>query len=411
MLRSASLRALATNSALVLVSAGVALAVGEAVVRRVAPRHRPLSVALRGLYIPDSVLGYVTTPHFRRRVHGPGFTSEVHTNALGLRDDPVGPRTRDTLRILGLGDSFTFGVHAGERRRCFIEQLETTLSDDMASRPSPSGARAAQVVNGGVDGYGTVQEIGRLERIGSEVAPDGVLLAFYLGNDFTDNSGATRMTVVDGYQMLEASAAPFRAHFRPLHRRVRLWLHAHSELYLLAKERLLHPVRARMASDAPAAEPKAFDYYVYDAGYAHTLREVPTPQVEAGIAATQAALIRLRRWCDGHGASALIVALPTEQQVDPAARAAWIARFGLRADELDFERPGRVLAELALQAGIPCFDLAPAFRDRLAAGDTLFLSGDNHWNAQGHALAARAMRDAVRRELVDHTPAALVGRR
>jgi hypothetical protein len=219
------------------------------------------------------------------------------------------------------------------------------------------------------------------------------------------------MTVVDGYQMLDASAAPFRAHFRPLHRRVRLWLHAHSELYLLAKERLLHPVRSRVASNAPTPEPKSFDYYVYDAGYAHMLREVRPPQAEAGIDSTRAALARLRRWCDRHGASVLVLALPTEQQVNPAARAAWIARFGLFEADFDFERPGRVLAELAESAGIPCFDLAPAFRAGIAAGDTLFLPADNHWNAKGHALAARAVHDAVRRELVDRTRAALIGSR
>jgi len=409
--RFPSLRVFAANTSLVMVSAAVALGIGEGVVRRVAPRHRPLSVALRGLYVPDSALGYVTTSRFQRRVRGRGFISDVRTNALGLRDDALGPHTPDTLRILGLGDSFVFGIHAGPRERCFIEQLEAGLDRDLALHPSPSGARAAQVVNAGVDGYGTVQEIGRLERLGPEVAPDGVLLAFYLGNDFTDNSGATRMTVVDGYQMLEASAAPFRAHFRPLHRRFRLWLHAHSELYLLLKERLLHPVRARVEGEPQMAEPKSFDYYVYDAGYAHALQSTPTPAVEAGIAATRAALARMRRWCDGHGASALIVALPTEQQVNPAARAAWIARFGLHEADLDFERPARVLAELAQNAGIPCFDLAAAFRERIAAGDTLFLPGDNHWNATGHALAARAVQDAVRRELVDRSPAALIGSR
>jgi hypothetical protein len=285
------------------------------------------------------------------------------------------------------------------------------LSAELSAHPSPRGARAAQVVNGGIDGYGTVQEVGRLERLGPEVAPDAVLVAFYLGNDFTDNAGRTRMTVVDGYQMLEASAAPFRVHFRPWHRRLRLWLHAHSEMYLLAKERLVHPARARADRNRPAPEPKSFDYYIYDAGYAHTLRATPGPEVEAGIAATRAALRRLRNWCDAHGAAVLVLALPTEQQVDPAAAAAWIERFGLRESELDFDRPGRVLAELTRDARIPCFDLAPAFRARVAAGDTLFVRGDHHWNAAGHALAARAALEAVRRELVDHAPASLIGNR
>jgi hypothetical protein len=182
------------------------LLLGELLVRRVAPQQRALSVALRGLYRPDADLGYVMVPGFRRRVQTSEYECDVRTNSMGLRDREPAAHSPGTLRILGLGDSFTFGVHAGAPDKCFVEQLETRLGRELVLRPRHSAKgpswKAVEVVNAGIDGYGTAQEIGLLQRLDPTLHPNAVLLAFYLGNDFTDNSGRTRMTVVDGYQML-----------------------------------------------------------------------------------------------------------------------------------------------------------------------------------------------------------------
>lgn len=389
--------------ALVVAALALALLASELLIRSVAPQQRALSVALHGLYRPDPELGYVMNAGFRRRVRTESFRCDVRTNSLGLRDREPGPREPGSIRILGLGDSFVFGVHAGASGNCFIEQLERRLDAEFAQHPvhGPDGQAwtGADVVNAGIDGYGTPQEVGLLLRLDPVLHPDAVLLAFYLGNDFTDNSGRTRMTVIDGYQMLEASARGYRDAFRPLHRRLRLFLHAHSEVYLLLKRRLWQTLRAKRDISSSAST-KPFDYYVYDSGFADCLRPAASAKLQAGIAATHDALVQLRRWCDAHGTQALVVAIPAEQQVDSEARARWLQRFGLATEHLDFDLPQQRLAALVQEAGLAFFDLTPEFAAHTARGEKLYLERDSHWNAAGHALAAQTLLPPVREHFV-----------
>jgi len=413
------LRAL-TNGLLLAAATLVALLVGEFLVRRLLPQPKPLTIALRGLHAADAQLGYTMVPKFSRRIHTRAFSCEVRTNGLGLRDTEIGPRVPGRLRLVALGDSFVLGIHAGPPDSGCVERLGQALDAELSAHPGITADgrawRGAEFVNAGVDGYGTLQEIGLLERLAPQLQPDAVLLAFYLGNDFTDNSGRTRMTVVDGYQMLEASAPGYRAHFRPLHRKLRLWLHTHSDLYAFMKERLVNPVRElTLPADAgapgsAAAHPKSFEYYIYDAGFADCLRATPSPQLAASVAATRAAFVELRAWCDAHQVRVLVVALPAEQQVSPAARRRWLERFGLEAEGIDFTLPNQRLSALAAAAGLPCYDLTPGFAARIARGDELYLQGDGHWNAAGHRLAAQLLAGPALENLVT-APSRVLGAR
>jgi hypothetical protein len=391
----------------------VALAVGELLVRSFAPQHRALSVALRGLHRLDPDVGYVMVPGFQRRVHTPEFTCDVRTNALGLYDRELAPPSPGQRRILVLGDSFTLGVHAGALDSCFVEQLERELGAEARGHTDATGRRvdAVECVNAGVDGFGTEQEVALLARLAPVVQPDAVMLAFYLGNDFTDNSGRTRMTVLDGYQTLAASAAAYRAADVPWHQHVRVWLHAHSELYLLLKRRLFHPLRTRAGAPTPKTTTTAqpFDYFRFDKGFADAMRAKPSDDLQRGMDATRTALQELQRICAARGMTALVVEVPAEQQVDPAARAAWLARFGLDASELDFGLPNRRLAELARAAGLAVYDLTPAFAAAIQAGARPYLRGDPHWNAAGHALAAHTLAAPALEHLIG-VPAPVVGR-
>src|SRR5438477_12643615 len=117
---SSRVRQTAANAALVLFGLLLALIAGELAVRRFAPQQRALSVALRGLYVPDRELGYRMRPGFHRHVRTAELESDVRTNALGLRDRELAPPRADRLRLLVLGDSFTFGVHAGALENCFV---------------------------------------------------------------------------------------------------------------------------------------------------------------------------------------------------------------------------------------------------------------------------------------------------
>ena len=95
------------------------------------------------------------------------------TNELGLRDGPMPSPVAEELRILVLGDSVTvgWGVAAEDR---FTERLEKMLTE--------RSARRVHVINSGVSGYNTEQELIFLRRHIESIQPDLVVVV-YVDND------------------------------------------------------------------------------------------------------------------------------------------------------------------------------------------------------------------------------------
>jgi hypothetical protein len=92
-------------------------------------------------------------------------------NMLGLRNREIGPKPPNTCRILFLGDSL---LYYGElaSKRTYLEEVEARL-----------GSRY-EIINAGVPGYTTYQELEMLRRYGYDFEPDIVFLGFVLNDLF-----------------------------------------------------------------------------------------------------------------------------------------------------------------------------------------------------------------------------------
>jgi hypothetical protein len=90
----------------------------------------------------------------------------------------------NTLRIALLGDSFAEALQVNQDE-AFGAVMEKALQGCGNLR-----GRQVEVLNFGVAGYGTAQELLTLEHRVWQYAPDIVLLAFTSGNDVADNSPA-----------------------------------------------------------------------------------------------------------------------------------------------------------------------------------------------------------------------------
>src|SRR6185295_13051929 len=102
---------------------------------------------------------------------------DVVTSSLGFRGrEHAVPKPPGAFRILGLGDSFTFGRHAPDE--VYLELLEARLR----ARGFP-----VDVINAGVPGYDTAQELGQLRKAGLGLGPDLVLLGFFVTGDVLEN--------------------------------------------------------------------------------------------------------------------------------------------------------------------------------------------------------------------------------
>jgi lysophospholipase L1-like esterase len=123
----------------------------------------------------DEKLGWRNPPNLIGRTFG----HPLRINARGLRGRNY-PYAKPgaTDRILVLGDSYAWGFDVGDAE-VFSEVLEARLS---------AGPRNIEVINTGVSGWGTDQEFLFFMDEGLRYAPDIVVLAFYVLNDFNENT-------------------------------------------------------------------------------------------------------------------------------------------------------------------------------------------------------------------------------
>jgi lysophospholipase L1-like esterase len=149
------------------------LVLGEISVRLLEPPSdkQPLYQTLK-----DSPRRYGLLPN--RTVLRDGVT--IHTNSLGNRGGECShDKLPGTFRILGLGDSYTFGAGV-EYEDTYLRILEKLLN-----KSNLSGSLSYESVNLGVEGYNTVQELASLREEGLSLQPDLILVG-YLFNDVDD---------------------------------------------------------------------------------------------------------------------------------------------------------------------------------------------------------------------------------
>lgn len=100
------------------------------------------------------------------------FSASNGRNSLGLRNREIGAKAPQDVRILFLGDSL---IWSGETSsgKFYTEVIERSLNQAVR-RP----ATRVEVINAGVPGYTTYQELEFLKLYGLDMKPDVVVLGF-----------------------------------------------------------------------------------------------------------------------------------------------------------------------------------------------------------------------------------------
>jgi len=117
----------------------------------------------------DSEKQYELLPNSSGVVAG----AAVSINSFGCRDREY-PRVKPAgvVRIVGIGDSLTFGQGVAERDT-YLARLE----DDLAAKHLP-----VEVINCGVFGYNAREEARRFEEVAGMLEPDIVVIGYELGD-------------------------------------------------------------------------------------------------------------------------------------------------------------------------------------------------------------------------------------
>lgn len=113
------------------------------------------------------------TPSTSTTIHRNGLRHTVTTNSLGFRGREPAPRLGGEYRVLFLGDSMVFGE--------WLEETETIPAQVEVC----AAARGHDVVayNGAMSGLNTVQELLVARELVPSLAPDQVVLGYFVGND------------------------------------------------------------------------------------------------------------------------------------------------------------------------------------------------------------------------------------
>lgn len=309
---------------------------------------RPSRFAGDGVIMGEYVPGAIFKCRFASNPNGyfdadNGVVMTVnHDGMRGGGWEPARPKPPGVRRILVLGDSFTFGagVRDGET---FCREVERRLNGDTVQGGGP-----VEVLNAGVQGYNTRDEVLYLERQWLALEPDLVLIVFYINDAYSDTAIRNRGQELGIYDPPPSGLA----------RHSRVW------------DTVRHWAHARRA----AREVEA----LYRNPYFQRPAEAPAPPGEhqADWPASRAALARAAELARTHGFRLALVIFPDLYRLD---------------DRHPFTAVYDLVAAAARQDGMPVLDL---FRTTFAGRDARRFwvhPSDHHPNRDAHALAGEAI--------------------
>ena len=360
-----------TNGLLLLGSVLFALLVGEGIIRTVQPQDLGNWTYTRDgltLHLPNMT-------QFSSR-----FGHEIVTNSAGMRDHEHDlTKPPGMYRILVLGDSF-------------MEANQVNFEDAFASvleqRLKEGARRPVEVINAGVSGWGTDDELTYFTRKGIKYRPDLILVAMTLHNDVSDNLREEYHEFRN--RRIEQRPVTLMPWGSFVILKVKEWLASHSHLYYMA----YRASRANWVS----TEARNLESHV-----GSLLRRMPDDRIRAGWEMTRQLLQKMRQAADTINAPVVVMLLPLSVQVYPETAKDFLASSGLKQTDIDLFKPQEMMKAIGKDIGVSIIDLFPVFRDTKAKCNcALFVQGDGHWNKLGHQIAAE---EAAR----DLMPAVLTG--
>jgi lysophospholipase L1-like esterase len=330
---------------------------GEIVLRIAKPQI--FDVHPQGMYVEDSSVGYLLKPGFAGLIERSEFRAPFTVNAAGLRGPEPRAREENSFRILVLGDSqaFGFGVRDDET---FSVQLEEILADRLEGLD-------LQVLNAGVPGYGTADQLAFLKSRGAAFKPDLVIVQFLSVNDIVETlAPAAEWAAVDdgwlGDRHNKDDAQEGGDSDEPMILRERIrWVKGQSHLlHLLSNSIGYVGVRLGLINKIDALWGE--DFTAEEGGKTSEL------------------LVEIAQECRRLGAACVFLYTTAKNYV-------------LSAD-YELPRSGQVVRDAGEGGRVPWIDATSHLRSRPDTTELYFIL-DGHWSPLGHRAIAELLADQL----------------
>jgi hypothetical protein len=322
----------------------------------------------------------------------------VQVNSHGFRDrDRSYEKPPDTIRIAVLGNSWTEALQV-PLEKTYVAVLEQKLAELGCFAP-----KHVEVLNFGVAGYSTAQELMLLHQEVWKYHPDIVLLAFYPARDIANNARELNNAVnpeQSPYYVYRQSELVLDDSFQSvpdLEQRQILFQNLH--YHLSRRVVLLQAISAMqrfgrtqfaMRGVREKAEKVGMDNLEY------AIYSPPVdPVMQNAWRVTEGLFLLLRDEVKSHGAEFRIVTLATRPQVIPdrTKRTELMRKLGVA----DFSYSDERIRLFGRQGGISVTNLSTALSE-YAETHQIYLNGfrssnygTGHWNEAGHKLAAEVI--------------------
>lgn len=298
------------------------------------------------------------------------YNTKYEINSKWLRDYEYNYSRNEKLRIMVLGDSFTEGIG--------VEMPETypKLLEDMFGRGK------VEIINGGIKGYGPMEEIVFYRDELSRYDPDIVIMSFFPGNDVVDMGRPRILNVTGGDRPVLVETGERHSTDLGFIMNLRRFVGMHSHVYMYTIQALFRnqAVRSRFIEwglFVPA--PRPFFTYPFE------------PYELSAVEATR----YMEAFADELSASNktfIVVAIPDMDQVYPGKFEAKLAYYNV-TQYFDIFVANREIAELCRRKGLTCIDMTESF---IAANSTIFYHNyDGHFNRAGQEFAAKLIYDRL----------------
>jgi hypothetical protein len=347
------------------------------------------------------------------------WTSEgrgnIRINSLGFRgpEFPV-EKPKDVFRICVLGDSFIEALQVDEPDT-FCSQLGTLLNQTVKQTEDSARAFQYEVINCGVSGYGTAQQLLLMKNYVLPLKPDLVLLAVFPENDIRNNSRGLDTAETRPYFTLSDDGSLIAdMSFRTSHQ----WLVANSsyeriKASIINRSRVLQLVQQmrRPKPETILAKPDSKsllsasvkeNWYIYQSPAA-----APSSEADAWLV-TERLLSVMSEECLKSDVGFYVFTVPTPVQIWPDRNLRETIKAESRIDDWFYSQTR--LQQKCKALNVPFLALASEMQkqaeesSQFLAGFENATMGIGHWNHAGNAAAALTVCDWLTIQLGSRHP-------
>ncbi|MDB9518836.1 hypothetical protein PN466_17960 [Roseofilum reptotaenium CS-1145] len=277
-------------------------------------------------------------------------------NSQGYKDLEFEEQKAEGIyRIVGIGDSFAFGVVPYE------ENYYTLVEEQLQAQN-----QSIELYNFGIPNLNPKDYLAVLVNEGLNYSPDMIIVSFFMGNDFLDSQDQNLSQPLYTYSYV-LSFFKF------------LWeIQKSYEGEWELPENIVYDDNMKVFSDENylGMEMRRSQIFIKD-----------NPEFSQTFDYAMEFIEQINEIAKQRNIELLVVIIPDEVQVNMELQNQVVVGMNMQPEQLDFSLPNRLLTERLSSLNINSLDLLEPFQ-QVSETTRLYRPNDSHWNIAGNRLAA-----------------------